>query len=687
MASENNISIVINVENTEAVNKLNQLSQTLQQLAQLYSKELKGLNAAALKAISDNNKLKLIEAKKNADKEIAELKAQKAEELKAFEYAEKQKLEALKASNREKVKEVRIFGTKSIGELEKQAGTAKYAFINLNRTISDMPFFFRSIDMGIVAISNNLDPLIQSFAQLKQETGSWKEAFSMLKGQLLGTGGLLLGFALVNAAITAFALLMEGAEKKTKKQTEAIKKQKDELKELRDIVNQIVSLQDPTKILIGDGLTITFEQLGKNIKKAEKDLEEYNRQLQELENETKKEAASSIISSSKVLKTSYDTTAIGRYYSKEVVFKDIEQRKQAILEEKKLTEAWYKEYSDMYNKSVQKQQMLNKALQSGYLEGAYRKPENTGDTKDDKPTRTYADFIANLQDQYMEMTKNRYDYERYMAENEYIKALGEIKSLSEEEKWSIEEIDDAKAIALNVYNEKIRKINEEQKNDELEKLNEYNNKRQEYIDTIYEYEVELSDDLLGKDLKNLESWYNEQKEKHTKLLQEKIINETEFNNAIKRLDNVKAMRDGKIRMQENRRRRQEIEQKYQELREEYEVVDILSKNAAQTLRDEFINVWNEIFGEANSLFEKFISRVVSDLANLGTMYLARGIFGGLLDILGLGGGAAVAAAAIPSSRPISQTVVNVSLDGQIVDRRVINNFGNYQTVARNRRLL
>ena len=40
-----------------------------------------------------------------------------------------------------------------------------------------------------------------------------------------------------------------------------------------------------------------------------------------------------------------------------------------------------------------------------------------------------------------------------------------------------------------------------------------------------------------------------------------------------------------------------------------------------------------------------------------------------------------------SGKPSSQIVVNLSLDGQVIDRRVITNFGNYQSVARNRRLL
>jgi hypothetical protein len=72
---------------------------------------------------------------------------------------------------------------------------AGFALQNLGRVASDAPF-------GFIAIQNNIDPLIQSFSQLKTSTGSTGAALKALGASLAGPAGVLLGFTLVSSAVT-----------------------------------------------------------------------------------------------------------------------------------------------------------------------------------------------------------------------------------------------------------------------------------------------------------------------------------------------------------------------------------------------------------------------------------------------------------------------------------------------------
>lgn len=111
-----------------------------------------------------------------------------------------------------------IGGIKTAGlrDLPVQANNATTSLTNLGRIASDLPF-------GFVAISNNLDPLFQSFGQLRKETGSTKEAFKQLGSSLLGGGGIALAFSVITAAITYFSMESSKAKSKAKELKEEIK--------------------------------------------------------------------------------------------------------------------------------------------------------------------------------------------------------------------------------------------------------------------------------------------------------------------------------------------------------------------------------------------------------------------------------------------------------------------------------
>lgn len=90
--------------------------------------------------------------------------------------------------------------------------SANIAFANFGRIVQDAPF-------GLLGISNNIDPLLNSFRELKQETGGTGLALRAMGRQLLGPAGLI--FLLGSALPTALLFLQEHL-RKTKKEADGM---------------------------------------------------------------------------------------------------------------------------------------------------------------------------------------------------------------------------------------------------------------------------------------------------------------------------------------------------------------------------------------------------------------------------------------------------------------------------------
>jgi hypothetical protein len=82
-------------------------------------------------------------------------------------------------------------------EVSKKSGGASFALTNFSRVIQDAPF-------GILGVANNIDPLLSSFQNLKEEAGSAKEAFKQMAQGLTGPAGLALGVATLSSIFIAF---------------------------------------------------------------------------------------------------------------------------------------------------------------------------------------------------------------------------------------------------------------------------------------------------------------------------------------------------------------------------------------------------------------------------------------------------------------------------------------------------
>lgn len=100
---------------------------------------------------------------------------------------------------------------------------------SLNYIIRDSPFFFQRFDMGIMAVSNNLNPFIDDLIRAKAATGSWRDAAKTLTTGLMGVGGLSIAFSLIVAAVQAVSFVMAKGTDETKKMKDATADLKSEM--------------------------------------------------------------------------------------------------------------------------------------------------------------------------------------------------------------------------------------------------------------------------------------------------------------------------------------------------------------------------------------------------------------------------------------------------------------------------
>lgn len=116
---------------------------------------------------------------------------------------------------------------KSLKTLPNASGQATQSLVNFGRVVQDAPF-------GIIGIANNIDPLLQSFQQLKVSTGSSTLAFKALGSALIGPAGIAI-------AISAITSLLVVYTQKKQQEAAALKASKEELKTFADIQKDVAN--------------------------------------------------------------------------------------------------------------------------------------------------------------------------------------------------------------------------------------------------------------------------------------------------------------------------------------------------------------------------------------------------------------------------------------------------------------
>jgi hypothetical protein len=134
-------------------------------------------------------------------------------------------LNTLNASLNKTTQTAANVGATGMNTLTKGTSQASAAIINFSRVASDAPF-------GIIGIANNIDPLVQSFVQLRKETGSGKAALAALTSSLAGGGGLIIGISLLTSALQFVQLGFSrwgASAKQTKEEQDKLKQGTDQL--------------------------------------------------------------------------------------------------------------------------------------------------------------------------------------------------------------------------------------------------------------------------------------------------------------------------------------------------------------------------------------------------------------------------------------------------------------------------
>jgi hypothetical protein len=108
--------------------------------------------------------------------------------------------------------------TSSTQALTSRTKEANIAFANFGRIVQDAPF-------GILGISNNIDPLLVSFAALKASAGGTTLALRSLLGVMMGPLGLIF---LVGSVLPSALVVAERAMQRKKKATKEAKEEVDE---------------------------------------------------------------------------------------------------------------------------------------------------------------------------------------------------------------------------------------------------------------------------------------------------------------------------------------------------------------------------------------------------------------------------------------------------------------------------
>lgn len=139
---------------------------------------------------------------------------------------------------------------------------ANQSLINLNRVVQDAPY-------GFIGIANNINPLVESFGRLRQETGSTGGALKALVSGLSGAGGLGLAVAGITTAIT---FLQTGFDMWFRKTKEA-KQAQDDFKKSIDGATQSATangLMLQSYINVAKDNTLSIEQRNEALKQANK---------------------------------------------------------------------------------------------------------------------------------------------------------------------------------------------------------------------------------------------------------------------------------------------------------------------------------------------------------------------------------------------------------------------------------
>lgn len=158
---------------------------------------------------------------------------------------------------------------------EEQQKKARVAALNLNYVLRDSPYFALDFAQGVLAIGNNINPMIDSMRALKSEANSANMSFLKMAKQSLGSGGLLtlglsLAVSLIQGLIFAFARSKKSADEvdyKFKQFSDSVDKLSENITKLEDSLKKVGK---------------TFKDTGMNFDYLKNQISIYNQTISEV---------------------------------------------------------------------------------------------------------------------------------------------------------------------------------------------------------------------------------------------------------------------------------------------------------------------------------------------------------------------------------------------------------------------
>lgn len=135
------------------------------------------------------------------------------------------------------------FGSNS-DKIVKGSNRAGLALNDLSRIAQDAPY-------GFIGISNNLNPMLESFQRLQKESGSAGAALKAMASSLMGPAGIGLAIGVASSLLVVFGDKLFKSSEASKAATEKAKEHADALKAQKQAIEQIYSsvAKEETQVL------------------------------------------------------------------------------------------------------------------------------------------------------------------------------------------------------------------------------------------------------------------------------------------------------------------------------------------------------------------------------------------------------------------------------------------------------
>jgi hypothetical protein len=170
---------------------------------------------------------------------------------------------------------------KSQEKLVSSSNSATIALTNLGRVAQDAPF-------GFIGISNNLNPLLESFQRLQKEAGSTSAALKIMGSSLLGGGGLGLALSAVTAILNFSQIGFSAWTRGAKTVGDASEEASGKLDKIKDSLEKVAAGFAADNITKLESYGLALSNLKLPLEERNKVLDQYNK-LVDKQNELSKD--------------------------------------------------------------------------------------------------------------------------------------------------------------------------------------------------------------------------------------------------------------------------------------------------------------------------------------------------------------------------------------------------------------